>query len=79
MTDKELTDEEMSEDVVKSVFPDYNCTIEEDTELRFCGNCVQFEYCQPCDGSGVGICKVDGTEAFGGSLAGECWRGGELK
>lgn len=46
---------------------------------NFCENCVQFEYCQPCDGSGVGICKVDGVEVFGGSLAGECWRGGELK
>lgn len=70
--------EEMPEDVVKSVFPDYNCTIEEDPELRFCESCVHFEYCQPCDGSGVGICEVDGVEVFGGSLAGECWKEAKL-
>lgn len=51
----------------------------ENPELRFCESCVQFEYCQPCDGSGAGICKVDGAEVFGGSLAGECWRGCKLK
>lgn len=71
--------EEMPENVVKSVFPDYNCTVEEDPELRFCESCAHFEYCQPCDGSGAGICKVDGVEVFGDSLAGECWRGDELK
>ena len=38
--------EEMPENVVKSVFPDYNWTIKEDIELHFCESCVQFEYFQ---------------------------------